>query len=191
MPNNHFTAKALSALLCTSLAMPSFAAGFIQHGAHVHGFVTYDIAQDGKDLEVDIYAAGMDVVGFEHDANTEQEKAAINQAHQLLSDYSSILDISPEAQCLVTDNEVNLVKSSLNQQASNTKRNPFVEHSTHSSFEIKYRFNCQKPEQLQQIDTAWFEHFPSTKAISANYFTDTAQNAAELDKDHTSVHLGS
>ncbi|GAM77782.1 zinc-binding protein [Vibrio ishigakensis] len=189
MPNNQLTIKTLAALLCASLAVPSFASGFRQHGAHVHGFVTYDIAQDGEDLLIDIYAAGMDIVGFEHPANNVDEKKAIDNANTLLSDYSSIIDISPEARCSVTDSKVSLVKSAFTPSATEGARNPFVEHSTHSSFEIKYQFHCQKPEQLSEINTAWFEHFPSTKAISANYFTDTAQNATELDKDHTNIRL--
>lgn len=190
MRKRNHTHKLIYGLLFVSIASPSVASGFRQHGAHVHGYVTYDIAQDSEDLLIDIYAPGMDVVGFEHQANTEAEKKEIQDKTQLLNHYSSILKIDSAARCTVTDHRVNLLKTSVNQPVSEGVHNPFVEHSSHSSFEIKYQFHCQAPSKLDEIDTSWFKLFPSTKAIAANYFTDKGQNATELSKSHTSINLG-
>ncbi|CAM3994557.1 DUF2796 domain-containing protein [Vibrio neonatus] len=189
MKTKPHTIRILPALLCTFIAVPSLASTFRQHGAHVHGFVTYDIAQDGAGLLIEIYATGMDVVGFEHTANTEQEKSAMSRANQLLNDSHSIVNINAEAQCSITDSAVSLVKSSFEQPAAQDIHNPFVEHSAHASFDIKYQFNCQNPQQLNDINTSWFQHFPATNTIAVNYFTDKTQNATELNKQQTHIHL--
>ena len=53
---------------------------FRQHDAHVHGVVEVNIAQDGQDLLMEIHAPGADVVGFEHAPQTDEQKAAVENA---------------------------------------------------------------------------------------------------------------
>ncbi|PTO92442.1 DUF2796 domain-containing protein [Vibrio sp. 10N.286.48.B8] len=53
---------------------------FRSHGAHVHGQVEVNIAQDGQELLVEITAPGADVVGFEHDPETAEQKKVFEQA---------------------------------------------------------------------------------------------------------------
>ncbi|TCN75186.1 uncharacterized protein DUF2796 [Vibrio crassostreae] len=53
---------------------------FRSHGAHVHGQVEVNIAQDGQELLVEITAPGADVVGFEHAPETAEQKKVFEQA---------------------------------------------------------------------------------------------------------------
>ncbi|CAK1795939.1 conserved hypothetical protein [Vibrio crassostreae] len=53
---------------------------FRSHGAHVHGQVEVNIAQDGQELLVEITAPGADVVGFEHAPETAEQKKMFEQA---------------------------------------------------------------------------------------------------------------
>ncbi|WP_261816924.1 DUF2796 domain-containing protein [Vibrio gallicus] len=180
-------------LLSLCLSTSALGAGFRQHGAHVHGYVTYNIAQDHNQLIIDIFSPGMDIVGFEHDPKTTQEKQAIQRAMELFKDYSSIIDIPSQAQCSIASNNTNIIKSSPNDILSKKENgkihNPFVDHSTHANFEIEYLFNCDNPEQLNTISTYWFQHFPATKFITANHITDLKQGADELSKNQTKIHI--
>ena len=53
---------------------------FRSHGAHVHGQVEVNIAQDGQELLVEVTAPGADVVGFEHAPETAEQKKVFEQA---------------------------------------------------------------------------------------------------------------
>ncbi len=59
----------------------------------------------------------------------------------------------------------------------------------HGEFKIEYLFHCENMEQLQQIDTAWFTHFPNTQEIDVNLLTDKQQNALELNKNNPVIKL--
>ena len=53
---------------------------FRSHGAHVHGQVEVNIAQDGQELLIEVTAPGADVVGFEHAPETAEQKKVFEQA---------------------------------------------------------------------------------------------------------------
>ncbi|MCG9546553.1 DUF2796 domain-containing protein [Vibrio sp. Isolate33] len=53
---------------------------FRSHGAHVHGQVEVNIAQDGQELLVEVTAPGADVVGFEHAPETDEQKKVFERA---------------------------------------------------------------------------------------------------------------
>lgn len=58
---------------------------FRSHDAHVHGAVEVNIAQDGKELLVEVTAPGADVVGFEHAPQTTEQVATLEKATALLN----------------------------------------------------------------------------------------------------------
>ncbi|WED22123.1 DUF2796 domain-containing protein [Vibrio sp. JC009] len=63
------------------------------------------------------------------------------------------------------------------------------EHSGHGEFTIEYHFECSDISKLSQVGTNWFKHFPATEEVEVNLLTDTAQVAAELNKDKTVIKL--
>jgi hypothetical protein len=95
--------------LGVSLAISSFAhaeEGFRQHGAHVHGHVELNIAQDGKELLMEISAPGADVVGFELAPKTNKQKHQLKSAITILKDANNIFTFPTSAGCVVTDKSV-------------------------------------------------------------------------------------
>uniref|UniRef100_UPI000B323E21 ZrgA family zinc uptake protein n=1 Tax=Vibrio sonorensis TaxID=1004316 RepID=UPI000B323E21 len=72
-----------------------------QHGAHVHGHVEFNIAQDGNELLVEITAPGADVVGFEHAPENKKQKETLDKAVKTLNNPGAILTLSSAAKCQV------------------------------------------------------------------------------------------
>ena len=48
-------------------------------GAHAHGHGKVNIAIEGQRLSIELEAPGADIVGFEHEAKTAAEKAAVKR----------------------------------------------------------------------------------------------------------------
>ena len=183
--------------------------GFRQHSAHVHGHVEFNIAQDGNELLVEITAPGADVVGFEHAPTNEQQHLMFDKAKQTLGDSSQLLRLSQQAGCQVEHTSVTSTLDHDDHEHEEHADHDDHEHeehadhddheheehadhddhdhegSTHSEFTVEYHFECNDMSKLQNIETTWFEHFPSTDNIAVNLLTDTEQKALKLNKnDH-------
>ncbi|GAB7219111.1 zinc uptake protein ZrgA [Vibrio comitans] len=102
--------KPLFALSAVTIAVASASVHaeehFRQHGAHVHGSVEFNIAQDGQDLLVEILAPGADVVGFEHAPSNDEQSQALEKAVAQLNAADSILKMSPAAGCELSTAQV-------------------------------------------------------------------------------------
>src|SRR5579883_1715644 len=72
-----------------------------QLGAHEHGHGRLNIAIDGKTLSMELEVPGADIVGFEHDANTEEQKAAADGAKARLANGLSLFQPDPVAGCIL------------------------------------------------------------------------------------------
>ncbi|EJL6954666.1 DUF2796 domain-containing protein [Vibrio cholerae] len=59
----------------------------------------------------------------------------------------------------------------------------------HGSFTAQYQFHCDAVDQLKQIDTQWFQYFPSTEKIQANVLTEKQQSALQLNAKQTLIKL--
>ena len=46
-------------------------------GAHVHGIGALNIAVQGAEVAMELHVPGSDIVGFEHEAETAEDKAAL------------------------------------------------------------------------------------------------------------------
>ena len=66
--------------LLAALAWTAHAEERRELGAHEHGHAKLNLAIDGSALSMEIEAPGMDVLGFEHPAESDQVKAAIEAA---------------------------------------------------------------------------------------------------------------
>ncbi|MFG5038766.1 DUF2796 domain-containing protein [Vibrio cholerae] len=185
-----------------------------QHEAHVHGQVELNIAQDGHDLLLEITAPGADVVGFEHAPQDDAQKQALEKALETLHHPEKLFALSDKAQC--EKREV-LIKHTLggeeyqhshaygegeehehqhgegehDHKAHDHKDHEGHDHDEHQhgSFTAQYQFHCEAVDQLKQIDTQWFQYFPSTEKIQANVLTEKQQSALQLNAKQTLIKL--
>ena len=171
------------------------------HKAHVHGEVSFNIAQDGEDLILAISAPGADIVGFEHAPETAQEKEALKQAIARLENPASLFVFDKGAQCKLSDH---LIEQSLSAHDEHDEdhhdehdEDHHDEHEeghhdehgeeSHAAFEITYQYECHNVEKLTEIETNWFKHFPNTQEIHVNLLTDNSQKVLELDAKHAHI----
>ncbi|MFZ3529541.1 DUF2796 domain-containing protein [Vibrio harveyi] len=99
MPSKH----ALALVIGLSLTATANAEEYRQHEAHVHGHVEFNIAQDGKDLLIEITSPGADVVGFEHAPESAEQESALNNAIAALKDTNRLFAINQQAKCVIED----------------------------------------------------------------------------------------
>ncbi|MGB0943042.1 MAG: zinc uptake protein ZrgA [Marinomonas sp.] len=98
------------------------------HKAHVHGEVSFNIAQDGEDLILAISAPGADIVGFENAPETAQEKEALKQAIARLENPASLFIFDKGAQCQLSDH---LIEQSLSAHDEHDEDHHDEHHDDH------------------------------------------------------------
>ena len=208
MPSKH----ALALVIGLSLAATANAEEYRQHEAHVHGHVEFNIAQDGKDLLIEITSPGADVVGFEHAPENAEQEQALKQAIAALKDTDKLFAINQQAKCVIDDVHVSHTLGQDSHEGhdhhdheehahddhdghehhdheGHDHEGHDHEHGGHGEFTVEYRYHCDSVADLNSIDTTWFNQFPATESISANLFTDTTQSATTLNKGNTKIAI--
>ena len=104
-------AKVLTVItILTFLSMPSAAGERRGHGhqehdhkAHEHGAANLNVLVDGQTLEIEFHAPGADIVGFEHAAETDTDRAALAKALRTLREDTALFSPSKAAGCQITN----------------------------------------------------------------------------------------
>lgn len=204
MPLKH----ALTIVVGLSLSATANAEEYRQHEAHVHGHVEFNIAQDDKDLLIEITAPGADVVGFEHAPENTEQQQALKQALATLKDSRVLFAMNQQAKCVIEDVHVSHTlgqgphedhehahESHAHDKHEHDKHDKHVHedhdhgHGSHGEFTAEYRFHCDSVADLNTIDTTWFKKFPATESAKVNLFTDTTQSTTKLSKGNEKIAI--
>ncbi|PAR55430.1 zinc-binding protein [Vibrio metoecus] len=185
-----------------------------QHEAHVHGQVELNIAQDGHDVLIEVTAPGADVVGFEHAPQDDAQKQALEKALETLHHPEKLFVLSSQAQCETRDvlikhnlgseehedhhshqegeahdHDTAHAHSEHDHQGHDHEADEHDDEHQHGTFTVQYQFHCEAIDELKQVDTQWFQHFPSTEKIQVNVLTEKQQSALQLNAKQTRISL--
>jgi hypothetical protein len=174
------------------LASPALAAQ-AQHrqlGPHVHGQGTLDIAIEGKKVEMELVAPGMDIVGFEHIPSTDDQKAAVEKAKKKLTDVLSVFKLPAAAKCKADSANVESRKET---HQPGEKDPDAAEESLpgheHSEFHATYTITCEAPESLTGVDTVYFTNFAGAQLLNVNVTTSKGQTQAQMTRAKPTLDL--
>ena len=99
--------RVLLGVIGATLTASTAVAGERALEAHQHGHGILNIAIEGQTLWIELEAPGADIVGFEHPARSDEDKAAIDAAKSLLGEPFSLLGVP--ASCALDDQTVALI----------------------------------------------------------------------------------
>ncbi|MEQ9555301.1 MAG: DUF2796 domain-containing protein [Rhodospirillales bacterium] len=156
------------------------------HGAHEHGVGQLSLAVEGNVVEIEITAPGADIVGFEHAADTEADRAVLVAAAARLKDAMTLFRFPPKADCRLEEAEVH---SALLDEAHGHEKGHVHEKGhghkaeAHAEFRAHYHFRCADPAALSHIDLGYFTAFPAARELEARTITAKGQGAQELTAD--------
>ena len=147
-------------------------------GAHEHGVGSLDVALDGQTLELDLDGPAMNLVGFEHIATTDADKAKVAAAQAQLSNPLVLFSLPKAADCSV---EAQDLQSPLFEAAPEEAGGVAKGEHHHSDIEAHYAFTCSKPEALKTLDlTQFFKTFPGTQKIKVQLIGANGQQGVEV-----------
>jgi hypothetical protein len=163
-------------------------------GPHVHGQGTFNIAIESTRVSIELEAPGMDIVGFEHEANSDRQKAAFAKAEKQLADPLSLFKLPVAAECRLSDAKVAVEAEDDHAEGhdddhGDSKADDHDEHGGHNAFRVTYAIDCAKPENLTSITFDYFKTFPGAKKLDVSVVTDKAQSKFEVTSEKPVLDL--
>ena len=145
--------------------------------AHEHGVASLNVALDGQTLEIQLQSPAMNLVGFEHEAKSEADKAKVAAARQHLEQPQALFALPIEAKCALQDSELD---SPLFGGHAHEEHEHADEHG-HSDIDASYRFACANAEALKTLELgSFFGTFPGTEKLEVQLIGPSGQQGAEL-----------
>ena len=180
----------VAAILALGLGIVAYAppapAQHRELGAHEHGRGTLNVAVEGKRISMELEAPGADIVGFEHAANTRQQKAAVEKAKKDLLAPQTLFKFPTAAGCTVSAATVELEDGTDDDAAGKAKGG--TDHA-HSEFHAQYTFDCQQPASLTSIEFGYFRVFAGAQKLDVNVITPKGQTKLEASRAKPRIDL--
>ena len=210
--DSFFVAAALSAVSFTGLQ----AAETRSLGAHEHGSGSLDIAIEGTSVAMAFEAPGADIVGFEHEARSAEDRSAVDAAIADLARPLELFVFSEAARCTVTGARVELVVGGEHDEHGHDEHkhddhdgHAKDEHAKdehghdehghaadgeekeagHTEFHAEYQLNCADPDALARIDFRYFERFPAAAELDVQLVSDKGAMGFEVERDAPQLDL--
>jgi hypothetical protein len=161
-------------------------------GPHEHGVGRLNIAIEGKRVSMELEAPGADIVGFEHEAGTAGQKAAMKKATATLENALSVFKLSAEAKCTLTEAKVAIHAEGEHDEAAERDEHdePGDHDHHHSEFHAEYAIDCAAPDKLTGIDFKYFGLFAGARKLDVNLVTAKGQARYEVTREEPQLKFG-
>lgn len=161
----------------------AFAGAFERdHDAHEHGHATLMVAIEKEVLQIALKSPAMNIVGFEYQPSSHEDKEKVHKAEAQLKKVSELFGLPESAGCEL---EHTKIESSL--LASAYDHHDHHDDELHSEFEAEYHFECESISTLNAFDVKLFKLFPGMEEVEAQIVGDRGQKLIELVKGKTQV----
>ncbi|MGE8362842.1 DUF2796 domain-containing protein [Pseudomonas sp.] len=140
-------------------------------GAHEHGVAQLNAVLDGQTLELELVSPAMNLVGFEHAASSDADKAKVASARALLEKPQALFGLAA-GNCSTSKQEL---ESPLFEGAKHSHE------GEHSDIHAHYQLDCKQANALKQLDLGnLFKHFPATEKVQVQLIGPNGQQGVEL-----------
>ena len=187
--------------------------------AHQHGHGFLNVAIEGSAMWIELETPGADIVGFEHPARSDADKAAIADATARLGDPVGLFGIPSQASCALETVTVSPVGYGLGMDDDHddhadedahddhTNEDAHDDHAdedshddhdeahedekdSHAEFHAEYRLQCADPAAITSLTFTYFDVFAGAEELQVNLITDDGQSRQEVTPAEPVVQLG-
>jgi hypothetical protein len=185
--------KLLSFLAATAImATPVLAEETRQLDAHEHGVGQLDIAIDGQQVAMELYAPGADIVGFEYAAESDADLAAVDSAATTLAGPLDLFVLPEAAGCSVVTAAAGLESEEDHDDHDDDHDEGHDDHASetgHTEFHAEYLLTCANPSAITEINFAYFDTFPNALEVEVQIISDAGATSFEVERDAPVLNL--
>ncbi|WLH45683.1 DUF2796 domain-containing protein [Pseudomonas beijingensis] len=149
-------------------------------GAHEHGVARLNASLDGEILELELESPAMNLVGFEHAATSDADKAKVAAVRAKLEKPAALINLA-DAKCTLEQQELESPLFGDEPDHEEHADDDGDEHHEHSEIHAHYQFRCVAPGSLTHLDLApLFKIFPATQKILVQLIGPSGQQGGEV-----------
>ncbi|SDW65140.1 DUF2796 domain-containing protein [Nitrosomonas communis] len=175
-------------LILLGNSAPVFSSGTpLTHGAHVHGEAVMNIVLDGNSLFIELDSPVINLVGFEHAPNNEEQVSALLKAEQTLASSDRLFHFAT-TQCSLENVEIEMPYLKNHAHKNPQHLSPEMHHG-HTDFHANYAFQCEQAKDLTAISVKLFSFFPDLQEIKAQWIFQGKQGSASLTASHPTLSV--
>lgn len=154
-------------------------------GKHEHGAASLNVALDGSTLEIQLESPAINLVGFEHAASSDAERATVAAVRQQLEQPQALFALPIEARCTLKEHELLGELFAQHEHDEHAAGAQGEEHG-HSDLSAHYRFDCATPAALQTLELgSFFGSFPGTEKLDVQLIGPSGQQGLQLSPGNT------
>ena len=185
--------KVTNAILAATILTAGSTFASDNPGAHQHGHAELQLAIEGNQIDLIFTSPAYNLLGFEHRARTEEQKALVTQTTSWLGE-TPLVDTA-EAGCKV-------MNAVVHHQAGGDDHGHDHGHahdhedkhanengSTHSDFEVTQSLSCSRLDASEVLSTPLTERFPEIEHLDVEWVWSGGQGAQELSHAESTFKL--
>lgn len=188
--------KTVLPALVALLASPAFASDSKELDAHEHGVGELNIAVDGDTVAMEFHAPGADIVGFEYEAESVEDRAAIETAVAMLAKPLDLFILPTAAECYVTKASAGLEGEDSHDDHGHEEHAESEKHddhaadeASHTEFHAEYVLTCGSTAALSKIEFAYFGTFENALELDVQIVTASGAQAFQVERDDPILDL--
>lgn len=141
-------------------------------GAHQHGHAELQLAIEGNRIELIFTSPAHNLLGFEHRARTEEQKALVTETTGWLR-VTPLVDTA-EASCTVVNATVH------HPADGDDHRHDHKDEPSHSDFEVTQTLGCSGLDASEALSTPIPTRFPEIEHLSLEWIWQGGQGSRRL-----------
>ena len=167
-------------ILILILMTCSLGASATAQSTHVHGQGQVSMAIDQNLLSMTLESPGADIIGFEHEARTAEEKAAVTKALKQLSDPMFVIQLPESASCKVIQASSEVASENGGEGHADHEDH---ESEAHGSFIAEYQLACANIAVIDFIKFVYFDHFRNAQSLMVVLIDKNGQHRHAINRD--------
>ena len=188
-------------ILILILMTCSLGASAAAQSTHVHGQGQVSMAIDQNLISMTLESPGADIIGFEHEARTAEEKTAVAEALKQLSDPMFVIQLPGSASCKVIQASSEVASENGDEgHADHDEDEDHEEHAdhdeheeheneAHGSFIAEYQLECTNIAAINSITFVYFDHFRNAQSLVVVLIDKNGQHQHEINRDNPILYL--
>ena len=176
----------------------SLGASATAQSTHVHGQGQVGMAIDQNLISMTLESPGADIVGFEHEARTAEEKTAVIEALKQLSDPMFVIQLPANASCKVVQASSEVTSENGDEgHADHEEHEEHADHDdhekheneAHGSFIAEHQLECATIAAIDSIKFVYFDHFRNAQSLMVVLIDKNGQHRHEISRDNPILYL--
>lgn len=149
--------------------------------AHEHGHGALNIAIEGNRILMELKVPGADIVGFEHEAKTPEQKAAVEAAEEKLENGAALFTFVGGG-CRFEHGHVEGEHDHDHKHGSH-------DGEEHSEFHVGYEIACDDATNISTIEFPFFGTFAGSEELEVTVIGSRGQAQYEVERDEPRLAL--